>query len=151
MEPEFMWSWFSPKCPVHLRDKVWVEQRMRWLIREFGRRPLVEFPTILPTPEFFPDPYSGTQDDVAVMLRRVCGYMECDADRFRLTFFDGDSPARDEDGHLLSGAAGVYVPPDGAKRPIIRISTTNLLDPLALVATLAHEVAHDRLLGENRL
>ena len=85
-----------------------------------------------------------------MMLRRVCRYMDCDADRFRLTFFDGDAPARDEDGNLLSGAAGVYVPPDGAKRPMIRISTTNLQDPLALVATLAHEVAHDRSLGADR-
>lgn len=146
-----MWRWFAPKCPVKLRDKVWVEQRTRWLIREFGRRPLLEFSTILPTPEFFPDPFSGVEDDVPPMLRRVCQYMECDADRFRLTFFDADKPSYDEEGNPLWGATGFYVQQDGVKRPMIRVSTTILQDPLALVATLAHEVAHDRLLGEQRV
>lgn len=146
-----MWNWFTPKCPIKLRDKVWVEQRTRWLIREFGRNPLVTSPTILPTPEFFPDIYHGTPDDVVPMLRRVCQYMECDFDRFRLMLYDGDKPAFDEDGQLLSGAAGIYVPADGAKRPMIRVNTNNLKDPLALVTTLAHEVAHDRLLGESRV
>lgn len=146
-----MWGWFAPKCPVKLRDKVWVEQRTRWLIQEFGRRPLLEFNTILPTPEFFPDPFSGVEDDVPPMLRRVCQYMECDADRFHLTFFDADKAWYDEEGNPQWGAAGFYVQQEGVKRPMIRVSTTILRDPMALVATLAHEVAHDRLLGELRV
>ena len=124
---------------------------MQWLAAQFGAASLLETPMVLPTPEFFPEPFSGCEEDVRPMLVRVCQFLRTDPGRVDLSYFDGDQVQKTEDGAVLPSAAGFYVQGEGSQRPLIRISSKVLSDPLALVATLAHEVAHDRLLGEKRL
>ena len=85
------------------------------------------------------------------MFVRVCRFMLTDPNRFDLNFFDGEKPLDPDRPLDLPSAAGFYVQGDENRRPLIRINSKILNDPLALVATLAHEVAHDRLLGEKRL
>jgi hypothetical protein len=46
-------------------------------------------------------------------------------------------------------AAGTYE--EGERKFIVRIDTSGLDDPMGLVGTLAHELAHVRLLGESRI
>ena len=62
-------------CPVTSEARGWIEQRMAWLTEEFGCKRVQSVRVILPTPEFFPDPYNGTREDALRMLERVCGYM----------------------------------------------------------------------------
>jgi hypothetical protein len=52
-------------------------------------------------------------------------------------------------GHAIGSAAGTYSEGDGKFE--IRISRGQLHDPMSLVGTIAHELAHVRLLGENRI
>lgn len=146
-----MWSWFTPKCPVNLRDKVWVERRMHWLITQFGTKPLLDTEAILPTQDFFPDPFSGSEEDARPMLDRVCHYMQTDSTRFELRFFDGDRPKNLQPNPTTLNAAGLYYQSNGLEKAKIEVEKKNLTDPWALVSTLAHEVAHDRLLGEGRV
>jgi hypothetical protein len=54
-----------------------------------------------------------------------------------------------EEGHEFGGAAGLYE--EGESKYIIRISRTELGEPMGLVGTMAHELAHVRLLGEGRI
>ncbi len=54
-----------------------------------------------------------------------------------------------EAGQYLPGAAGTYE--EGERKFIIRIDKAGLDDPLGLVGTIAHELAHVRLLGESRI
>lgn len=70
-----MFGWFKPTCPCDPAAKEWVETRLRWLTRQFGLGILLERPIILPTAEFFPDPWDGSPTAVQQMFRRVCGYM----------------------------------------------------------------------------
>jgi hypothetical protein len=71
-----MFDWFfRPSCPVEPDSKAWIEERMTWLTEEFGVARLRGVKVVLPTPDFFPDAYHGTEDDVAALLKRVCGYM----------------------------------------------------------------------------
>jgi HEAT repeat protein len=133
-----MFDWFRPRCPVDPPDKVWIEQRMTWLAHVLGLERCRDAQVVLPTPEFFPDPYNGEEDDVRPLLNRVCGYMGVDPARFDLGFFD-ERPDDDRD------ALGVYL---GGKRERIEINRSELADPMSLVGTLAHELAHAILLGE---
>src|SRR5437660_1152683 len=71
-----MFGWFRPVCPCDPAAKRWVEDRLQWLSRQFGLHILLERPIILPTPEFFPDPWDGSPQAVLRMFRRVCRYME---------------------------------------------------------------------------
>ena len=84
---------------------------------------------------YFPDPYSGALADARRMFVRVCGYMKVDPNRFDLDVVPDDS---------IRGAVGLYYQDE---RPRIVLAQAQLLDPERLVATIAHEVAHDVLLG----
>lgn len=145
--------WFTPKCPVEVEDKAWIEESMLWLIEEFGADTLRNAAVILPTDEFFPDRFSEDEDDVRALVGRVCGYMGVDPERVELNIFtDGDIGAQRrlpayEYSH--SGAAGHYRKRRG--KFVVSIESSQVRDPMCLVATVAHELGHVRLLGEGRL
>ena len=145
--------WFSPKCPVESEDKIWIEESMLWLIEEFGRDTLRNATVILPSGEFFPDPFSGEEGDVRALADRVCGYMGVKPERVRLNFFtDEDAALRRRvpaGEHSYCGAAGHYRKRRGDY--VISIESSQAGDPTGLVATIAHELGHARLLGEGRV
>jgi HEAT repeat protein len=136
-----MFGWLRPKSPLDPPEKLWIEQRMSWLANTFGVRRLREATVVLPTPEFFPDPYRGADADVRALFGRVCGYMGIDPGRADLGFFE-------EEDQGIRNAAGVYVP---GKKEQILVNRAQLADPMALVATLTHELSHLLLLGDGRL
>ncbi len=73
-----MLGWFRPTCPVDPGAKWWVEARLCWLVDKFGLDVLTRRPPILPTAEFFPDQYDGSDGSIRALLDRVCGYMDAD-------------------------------------------------------------------------
>jgi hypothetical protein len=112
---------------------------MQWLADQFGIERLLGARVILPTEEFFPDPYLPVEDRARRIFRRVCEYMQISPASIDLEFCDDV---------LMPGAVGHY---ERGDRTTIRIAASQLLDPLKLVATLAHELAHYLLLGQGRL
>jgi hypothetical protein len=134
-----MFGWFAPKCPVDLWEKTWTEYRFRWLIEKFGLERLRLTEVILPTEEYFPDLYTGSPDDAARWLVRLCGYMEVDAASVRLEIRP-DEEMRNAIGHYEQG-----------EEKIIRVAESVLTEPQRLAAVLAHELSHEVLLGGGRL
>ncbi len=148
-----MFEWlFAPSCPCDPMAKRWVEDRLRWLSRQFGLHILLERPVILPTDEFFPDPYDGSQEAVRRMFHRVCGYMEVDPDDVEVQLFTDRTPGSVAAIDLSRGfAAGTWQGGEGAwSKGVVRIERSALDRPGDLVGTMAHELAHQRLLGERR-
>lgn len=145
-------SWFSPKCPVDFDVKEWLEDAFAWLIEEFGDETLRSVEVVLPIEEYFPDPYSGSESDIRKMVERVCGYMDVDPKLLDVRFYtnpDGSHLhplAASESGQH---AIGTYQMRGGKYR--IRLDTSQAANPQAMVATIAHELGHVILLGENRL
>jgi HEAT repeat protein len=136
-----MFGWFRPQCPVPTPEQLWIDQRMSWLAQTFGARAFREAQVVLPTPEFFPGAYHGSEDDLRRFFRRVCRYMGVDPNRLDVGLFTPPHPDAPE-------AVGLYVP---GKRERVLLADTQLDDPIAAVATLSHELAHALLLGDNRL
>jgi hypothetical protein len=87
-----MFGWSRPTCPCDPAAKRWVEGRLQWLSRQFGLHILLERPIILPTDEFFLDPYDGSPTAVRRMLRRVCDYMEVDPEAVEIKPFTDRTP-----------------------------------------------------------
>lgn len=125
----------GPKCPVNVREKVWTDRRMNWLVEQFGIERMLRAEVILPTPDYFPDPYEGTHSDVRRILDRLCEYMQIDPTDIDLEFFTERQHA---------DAVGLYT---AGERLTVSVLETQLADPEALVATLVHELAHVLLLG----
>lgn len=148
-----MLNWFSAKCPVEREEKEWLEDAFLWLIEEFGAETLRDLTVVLPTDEFFPDRYSTDEEDLRRLVYRVCDYMNVEPSRIELRFFtDRSNPLQQ---HLPvfesrgQEALGTYRKQRG--KYVISLEKQQAAEPANLIATVAHELAHVRLLGEDRL
>jgi hypothetical protein len=130
---------FAPRCPVETQTKAWVERRMRWLAGRFGVGRLRSARVVLPTNEFFPDSYDGSEAAARDCFARMCGYMGVDPGSVALEVVD--------DRHM-PGAAGLY---EQKIRSNVYVARSQLESPPRLLATLAHELAHEMLLNGGHL
>src|SRR5262245_27384325 len=145
-----MFGWlFGSDCPLDPQAKAWVENRLVWLRDEFGADDLYGGTMILPTPEFFPDPYDGSKRAVFDLFDRVCDYMGVEQGILQLEFFrPSPNPL------FLVNQGGEAIPTEAAgwyAGDRVRINMDEFANPMSLVGTLAHELAHQRLLGEDRI
>jgi hypothetical protein len=145
-----MFGWlFGSSCPLDPVAKNWVETSLLWMRDEFGADEFYGSPIILPTPQFFPDPYDGSRKSVQVLFDRVCDFMGVEQGLLRLDFFrPADNPL------FLVNGSGEAIPTEAAgwyEGNVIRVYEGQMSDPMCLVGTLAHELAHQRLLGEDRI
>lgn len=142
-------AWFTSRLPVAEDEQAWIDESLAWLIREFGmtvlRRPVVE-----PTRRFFPVAGFTGHDNVAAILELVAAAMDVPRHRVELEYIAA-SPV---DGrrlyeHAYSGPAGHYHEHDG--KGVVTIYGSQADSPMTLIATIAHELGHVRLLGEGRI
>jgi hypothetical protein len=143
--------WLRPRCPVDVAQQQWIESRWQWLATEFGGSILREGPVVLPTVEYFPDPYRGTEDDARTVFERVCGYMRVDPGRIHLGFYSEAGPDLGEEFRVegyRTGTAGLHRAGD---EPQIWIESSRLDDPAGLVSTMAHELGHVHLISDGRV
>lgn len=113
---------------------------------------MLQCPIVLPTSEFFNRGYRGTDEDATVLFRRVCTLVGVDPDT--VEFFVGEGRIeRQTDGLIAAAggsAGGTYHPNPGGK-PYVGVTEDLLPYPCDVVAVLAHELCHVRLLEEGRL
>ena len=134
-----MFGWFIPKSPLNTGERTWVEWRMLWLADRFGLNRMKDAQVVLPTSDFFPEPYRSDYPSTRICLDRVCHYMGVDPTSLALEILaDGDMP----------GAAGMY---EEREKSLIYVAKSQLDTPPKLIATLAHEVAHELLLKGGHL
>lgn len=136
-----MWP-FKPKMSITPEDKEWTEANILWLREQFGQHPDI----ITPTKDNFPSDFYGTETDIKPILDFVCTQMMISVDDIELRFFDA-SP-------LIDGIRmeteedlpeGIYYQNDNG-RHIIELNNQQLADLTSVIATIAHEVAHIKLL-----
>jgi hypothetical protein len=142
--------WSRSACTLDGVTRAWLEARWEWLTREFGGE-LLAAPTILPTNEFFPDRYDRSEAAVCLLVNRVCGYMRVDPGLVDLESYSENRRLDlvNDAGHRIGGTAGTYH--SEGDRAHIRLARDQFDEPATLVGTIAHELAHMRLLGERRL
>lgn len=147
--------WSKPKLLISPDSQKWIEAGFQWLLEQFGRDYFLSRRTILPTAAYFPDPYRGTEDCVLRVVHRTCGYMDVAPDSVEVSFFE-EAGVKDRSVRPIqesrSGAAGLYFHTDNSTaKAQIAIHSKQLQKPMALVATIAHELGHVILLGGGRL
>lgn len=130
-----MFGWFAPKCPVTLVEKTWIEWRLCWLAKKLGMGRLLQAEVLFPNDEHFLfGDFAGTVDDAHRFLKILAQHMGVNTTKVDLQVVQ-DMP----------GAAGQYEP--NQEKNTIRVSASQLADPQLLLATLAHELSHEILLG----
>ncbi|WP_433353594.1 hypothetical protein ACQP25_09280 [Microtetraspora malaysiensis] len=125
---------------------------MAWLAAEFGREVLKQGP-VLPTADFFPGSYAGSDADIRALVAQICGYLNVEPSLLVVEIEPDDGEdamvAALELARKSRSAAGHYRRENG--RPVIAIDQRQAARPMALVATIAHELGHVRLLDEQRV
>lgn len=135
-------------------DKDWVEKNFTWFIESFGLDGLKDTPFILPTPDNFP--YDNLKDDLQFqkLFEQLCNYWDVSPNEIKIKFFD-DFASKQWTTWIPRGkwkdAGGIYSQEYtlDEKRFTIQLAKSNLKNPQLLVAVLAHELAHVKLLGGN--
>jgi hypothetical protein len=131
------WLVPKPKPPVDTIYKAWVETRMLWLADQFGIERMHKAKVLRPIEDDFPNPYDGTAEAVPPILDRLCGVMAIDPRSIKLEIVDSQQ---------MPGAVGQYES-SAAGPAVIRLAESSLGDFQGVVATLAHELSHEILLG----
>jgi len=148
------------KSPVSEADEAWLNESLTWLREAFTEEHFQQISTITPTTNFYNRTFDRSEEDAYFVLERTKDLMAIQNDEIELDFFN-NSPTEMEDGSMLStpaegidgrwnGAAGTYEQKEGNK-VIISIEVSQLNDTISLIATIAHELAHEILLGEGWL
>ncbi|MCA8996516.1 MAG: hypothetical protein KDA80_06020 [Planctomycetaceae bacterium] len=145
-----MFGWFRPTCPVDSAAKNWIESRLIWLSKQFGMDTFVRRAVVRPTNEFFECSYSPTPKGAQALLQQVSRYMDVDPDRVSINIFTDKNPLYfvNEQGLYLPKVAGLY---EEGFQTTIHLESSQLENPMDLVGTMAHELAHLRLMGEGRV
>jgi len=161
-----MFGFFSKKqkteCPIDPDMRLWMENTFLWLATQFGHDNIATKPMLHPTPQHFPVHYDGSKESLIKTAEIVARQMELDINEINLeTYeqniheFSGDLGHRiwtevdkDSDEKL---SAGLYFGKNDQGKYEVLIEKKNLSDPENLVATLAHEFSHIKILGEKRL
>lgn len=146
-----------PKLPVTEEERLWVDEAFRRLSRMLGSSRLHNATVILPTDEYFPDPWDGSEAALTKLCRRVCGYMGVNPSKVDLEIIPDSSeiiemlPAYSFRGGKDQPAGLHFGSTSEEERPLIAVKRSMLKDPLSTVAVLAHELGHVILLGGNHL
>jgi len=142
---------FRSKLPVTDEERQWVDRGFDRLAALLGKSQMLDAEVVLPIPQHFPDPYDATEAGLRRLFLRICEYMRVERVRIDLEIFPDHATQLREilpfwQGESV-GCAGLYTRPSDASRIVIAVKSTQLKDPLALVATLAHELGHVILLS----
>ena len=149
-------------CPIDPEMRLWMENSFLWLATQFGHDNIGTKQMLYPTFEHFPFTYDGSLEVLSKTSELVARQMEIDPDEINLEVFDEDIKELSKGGHHsfwtevdpdseVSLAAGVFFDKSDNGKYDIFIEQQNMTDPEDMVATIAHEFSHIKLLGERRL
>jgi hypothetical protein len=124
---------------------------MQWLIDRLGFDRMLAVDVITPSDTHFPEAYSGSDEEIERVFGLVCRQIGVARESVELAIFDGARPSL----YLYDGrnsALGVYEQRTAAsERHTVWIERSQTVDPLHLISTAAHELAHCILLGDGLL
>ena len=119
---------------------------MDWLVAEFGRDVLLR-PIALPS-DLIPDGYDGSVAAATELCGRIDAWMDLRPGQCGLSF-ELDGVRRPVNGLVVKEQSGRWIRTNGQNQ--ILLVPALAADPVALIATYAHEAGHELLLGSGRI
>jgi hypothetical protein len=149
---------WKPKCPLGLREKAWVEMRLRWLGEQFSVERLARAQVVMPTDDYFPEDYDGTLEAARVLLDRVCVLLGIPPAAVAINVLldpsdvdAGPHKSCSSDHSCPSCESHERAKPDEPNGPYtIDLDEHQICDPFVLVAILGHALV-GYLLGQRKL
>ena len=155
-----MFGIFSKTKKPEIRDeqRSYFENQFHWLLENFGKD-LINKKTLIPDRNDFPVMYDGSEGPAWKTLEIVCTQLDINPNEIHLDFYSEGKRELNagSQSFFLQGsdteqyAGGLYWGRAEDGKYHVWINKNLLKNPQGLVATLAHELAHARLLGEKKL
>jgi hypothetical protein len=161
-----MFGLFSKKgnneCPINTETRLWMENAFLWLAGQFGQKNIATKQMLYPTTEQFPIRYDGSKNSLFKTAEIIADQMEINFSEIYIDIYEQNIQEFSGDfGHRIwtqvdkdndeSLSAGLYFDKNKDGNYEIFIEKKNLFDPEKLVAVIAHEFSHIKILGEKRL
>lgn len=149
-------------CPVSEQNRLWLEDAFGLLLDFFGQDLTRQRKVLIPHYDDFPIAYNGTEESTYETMKIIATQMEVPFESIELTFYDEGIHSLSTGSPFGSGiflksddadksSAGLYWGQTAYGRYEVWLNRNKLAEPENLVATLAHEIAHIKLLGEERM
>jgi len=151
-----------PRRPIPEASQKWLDEAFSWLIMLFGDERTRDRKVLVPHPTDFPIRYDGGVQAALDTLHILAVQMEVNSDDILLDFYEDGKSSLSTGSPFnsfiplmgyknLTSSAGLYWGKQEDGKYHIWLEKRNLIDPENMVATLAHEIAHIKLLGEERI
>lgn len=141
------WSLFKPKPFLDPEDEAWHLETWAWLLGVWGGFADLDCsPLVTPSPEFFPPSAAAGHERALHLFELVRRHAKMQGWACRLEAQPEKPQARVSEYVVLeSGGSALGTFGVAGNEVLITYDPASLKDPTALVATLAHELAHYRL------
>ena len=153
----------KPSCPIPEERREWLEHAFNWLVGTFGEEAIMKRRVLIPHHADFPIQYNGSHESAIETVRIIACQMEIDPNDIELFFYQdglreistgdlGSSIFTTGEGKEgVKSSSGRYMGRQDNGKFHIALKEKSLPEPEYMVATLAHELSHIKLLGEERL
>ena len=160
-----MFNFFGRKdneCPINEEVRQKLESHFMWLVNTFGKEYIQNKKILTPERKDFPIQLNGTEQTALELLKIISKQMDINVEDIHLDFYQGGLR------HIGSGAGlgdkifmgylegekysgGLYFGKQEDNKYHVGLEKSKLKEPVDLIATLAHELSHIKLLGEKRI
>ena len=158
----FDFLWRSDKCPVEETRRQWLDRSFAWLLNAFELDHIRNKKILVPHESTFPFQFVGDEENAYEVIDLIAPQMDLDPEDIDIEFYD-EGPTEIATGGAFQPrmflkqvegvkySAGHYLGKNDAGKYQLGIEKKHLKKPEQMVATLAHELAHVKLLGEERI
>jgi hypothetical protein len=146
----------TPSSPITTEDEEWLLSAIEWFEQAFNID-LLSQPVYLPDDDFLGFNYTGSEEDMLLVVDLVAEKMGINGNRISVYLYDEFQPMEFTDEGVYSNYEDGSQLTDGQYQEVVEgiyeigIERTLLKNLSKLIATVAHELAHVKLLGEGRI
>ncbi|MBD8487337.1 hypothetical protein IFO69_01115 [Echinicola sp. CAU 1574] len=145
--------------PLNWELRKYFENNFLWLLQEFPKPKIEDRKILTPTSEHFPIKWNKSKDNAFDAHRIICENMQIDPSKVELDFFDNGLKEIDMGTSMIfvesdpenPEAAGLFHHEKEDGKYSVSLDEALLAKPDHLIATIAHELAHVKLLGVKKL
>lgn len=142
--------------PLNRESIEWINESFNWIINEFGDENILNSEIIIPIKDKIPVNINQTESCAKELVGFVASKMHLNKDLIEVDFYNQSQMELDnnfitQQYEEVDYSSGQYWGKSKNGKYQISLEVSQLNNPVALIATIAHELAHIKLLGENRI
>jgi hypothetical protein len=150
------------ECPVEEEKRKWIESAFSWFITTIGEEQIKSKKVLTPSFTDFPIKYNGDHNTLFATSKIIASQMDISFEELSFDIYNEGQKEIDMGSGLgyrifmnnddtQKYSSGKYWGKQEDGKYHIGIREDNLKEPENLIATLAHEFSHIKLLGEKRI